>query len=104
MNKLIAILIIVAVGIPLFEGTSYAGSSRTWSNIGKGLAIYEGVKILTGRRGNIVDDVTGGMRSREEDYAQSGSYEEGYNAGYRNGYEEGYNAGFRHGTERSSGR
>jgi hypothetical protein len=101
MNKLVSLLIITAVIIiPLFAGISYANSNKTWSSIGKGLAIYEGVKVLTGRRGNIVDDVTGGMQSREEYYPQGGSYQGGYDAGYRNGYEEGYNAGFRYGTER----
>ncbi|MFA5068596.1 MAG: hypothetical protein WC300_00845 [Candidatus Omnitrophota bacterium] len=74
---------------------SYAGSNKTWANIGKGLAIYEGAKVVTGRQGNIIDDVTGGMRPTQG--SSGGSYDSGFNAGY----EAGYNAGFRQGVERS---
>ncbi len=103
MKKLICVIVAAAVIISLFGGISYAGSSRTWATIGKGLAIYEGVKVLTGRKGNIVDDVTGGMQPRESTTAKSGgSYEDGYNTGYKKGYEEGYNAGFRYGVERTT--
>jgi hypothetical protein len=80
--------------------TSYAKSSKTWSNIGKGLAIYEGAKIVTGRQGNILDDVTGGMQpSQSGSQSSGGTYHDGYNAGYQSGYDAGYNAGFRRGTE-----
>jgi len=75
---------------------SYAGSSKTWSNIGKGLAIYEGAKVVTGRQGNILDDVTGGTQPRQG-ASQGGTYQDGYNAGYQAGYD----AGFRQGVERS---
>ncbi len=101
MKKTICSIVVVAVLISLFGGFAYAGSNKTWSTIGKGLAIYEGVKVLTGREGNIVDDVTGGMRPRKS-ASGSGSQEEGYNAGYKEGYEAGYNAGFRNGVEQSS--
>lgn len=100
MKKYISTILIAAFIIFLLGGLSYAGSRRTWATIGKGLAIYEGVKVLTGREGNIVDDVTGGMRPREGSaQARAGTYEDGYNAGYKKGYEEGYNAGFRQGVE-----
>jgi len=75
---------------------SCAGSSKTWSNIGKGLAIYEGAKVVTGRQGNILDDVTGGTQPRQGT-SQGGTYQDGYNAGYQAGYD----AGFRQGVERS---
>ncbi len=96
---------VVSLGVILvllfFIGISYAGSSKTWSNIGKGLAIYEGAKVLTGRQGNILDDVTGGMQPRENSSQQSGAgYQDGYNAGYKSGYNAGFNAGFRSGTEK----
>jgi len=100
MKKILIAVLVVLVAVTMLYGISYAGSSKTWSGIGKGLAIYEGVKVLTGRQGNIIDDVTGGMQPRESS-SSSGSYEDGYNAGYKSGYQEGYNAGFRHGTEKS---
>jgi len=98
--------IVIAVILSLIALSSaaercYAGSSKTWSNIGKGLAIYEGVKVVTGRQGNIVDDVTGGMQPRESSAQGGGTYQDGYNAGYKSGYDAGYNAGFRQGAEKS---
>jgi len=109
MNKIFYIIVICAVAVMICAGASYAkGSDKTWAGVGKGLAIYEGVKVLTGRQGNIVDDVTGGMQPRQGSQPQQGqggpggSYDDGYNDGYREGYQEGYNAGFRHGTEQSA--
>ncbi|NQT90773.1 MAG: hypothetical protein HQ558_05920 [Candidatus Omnitrophica bacterium] len=103
MKRYISVIIIAAFCVSLLIVPAHAGSSKTWSNIGKGLAIYEGVKVLTGRRGNIVDDVTGGMQPREGSSqgqpAQGGSFDDGYNAGYKKGYDDGYNAGFRNGVE-----
>jgi len=99
MKKILIAVLVVLVVVTMLYGISYAGSSKTWSTVGKGLAIYEGVKVLTGRKGNIVDDVTGGMQPSESS-SSSGS-EDSYNAGYKSGYQEGYNAGFRHGTEKS---
>lgn len=100
MRKCFSIILIAALVISLFGSLVYANSRKTWANIGKGLAIYEGVKVLTGREGNIVDDVTGGMRPRRA--AEAGDYDDSYNAGYKKGYEEGYNAGFRTGVEHTS--
>ena len=100
MKRIIFTIIIAACAVSLIAGISYAGSSRTWSTIGKGLAIYEGVKVLTGRQGNIVDDVTGGMQPKQSSTPASSG--DDYNAGYKEGYEEGYNAGFRNGVEQTS--
>ncbi|MDD5504094.1 MAG: hypothetical protein PHV77_02125 [Candidatus Omnitrophica bacterium] len=100
MKKIITGIILSFLIAQAYCGISYAGSNKTWGNIGKGLAIYEGVKVVTGRQGNIIDDVTGGMQPRQASSQVSGStdsYETGYNAGY----EAGYNAGFRQGVERS---
>lgn len=101
MKRYISAVLIAAFAISLLGNLVYAGSNKTWSTIGKGLAIYEGVKVLTGREGNIVDDVTGGMRPRRGS-AETGTQEDSYNAGYRKGYEDGYNAGFRYGVENTS--
>lgn len=101
MKRFVSI-ILIATFISVFSDSVYADSRKTWSNVGKGLAIYEGIKVLTGRRGNIVDDVTGGMQPREGSAPQGGTYDDGYNAGYKKGYEEGYNAGFRTGIEHTS--
>lgn len=103
MKRLLTVIITAAFIVSLFAGTGFAGSNKTWANIGKGLAIYEGIKVLTGRQGNIVDDVTGGMQPRGASAGSSaGGYEDGYNAGYKQGYEQGYNAGFRNGVEQTS--
>jgi hypothetical protein len=102
MKRLIFTIVVTAFILPLFAGAIYAGSDRTWGNIGKGLAIYEGIKVLTGREGNIVDDVTGGMKPRgSSSQAPQGGYEDGYNAGFKEGYEKGYNAGFKNGVDQS---
>jgi hypothetical protein len=99
--KIFYIICGAAICILVFsENTSYAKSSNTWSNIGKGLAIYEGVKVVTGKQGNILDDVTGGMQpSQGSQQSPGAAYQDGYNAGYRSGYDAGYNSGFRKGTE-----
>jgi len=98
-------IILSALLVLSCAGVCVAGSSKTWSNIGKGLAIYEGAKVVTGRQGNILDDVTGGMQPRQQAAQQqpqaSGTYQDGYNAGYQSGYDNGYNAGFRKGVEQS---
>lgn len=100
MRRLFLASLSVIIVILFFSSISHAGSSKTWSNIGKGLAIYEGVKVLTGRQGNIVDDVTGGMQPSGNSSQQSGAtYQDGYNAGYKSGYDAGFNAGFHRGTE-----
>jgi hypothetical protein len=108
MRKTITIILLAVFVIAAFVGLSYADSKKTWANVGKGLAIYEGVKVLTGRQGNIVDDVTGGMQPRQSQQqapAQGdSSYQDSYNAGYKAGYESGYNAGFRAGIEQTSGK
>ncbi|MFH1868080.1 MAG: hypothetical protein ABH843_03825 [Candidatus Omnitrophota bacterium] len=103
MRKILFVIVVTAFIISLLQSASFAGSSKTWATVGKGLAIYEGVKVLTGREGNIVDDVTGGMRPRKgsTDSSGGGSYEDGYNAGFKKGYDQGYNAGFRNGAEQS---
>lgn len=104
MKRLVTVLVVAAVVMPALCFYAYAGSDKTWSGIGKGLAIYEGVKVLTGREGNIVDDVTGGMKPRGSSTAASaGGAENSYNSGYKQGYEAGYNAGFRAGIEHSAG-
>jgi len=102
MKNFIPLLIITCIIIVCLSIPSYADSKKTWANIGKGLAIYEGFKVLTGREGNIVDDVTRGMRPRQG-YSESStsyrdSYDKGYNEGYSKGYDAGYNAGFRSGV------
>jgi opacity protein-like surface antigen len=102
MKKAVIIILAACVLVSALAGLAAADSKKTWANIGKGLAIYEGVKVVTGREGNIVQDVTGGMRpagSSQQQTAQSSSYDDGYNAGYQKGYETGYNAGFRAGIE-----
>lgn len=96
----VAVLVLLAA-LSVTAGECCAGSSKTWSNIGKGLAIYEGVKVLTGRQGNIVDDVTGGMQPKNSSSRGGGTYQDGYNAGYKSGYDAGYNAGFRQGVGKS---
>ena len=102
MKRLVVFTIISSLAISLAAGGAYAGSNKTWANIGKGLAIYEGVKVLTGREGNIVDDVTGGMQPRRSSTTTgSSSQDDAYNAGYTQGYKDGYNAGFRHGVDQS---
>lgn len=98
-KKYISVTLIAVFIISLLGPVAYAGSNKTWSTIGKGLAIYEGVKVLTGREGNIVDDVTGGMRPRQGSSPETSTQDDSYNAGYKKGYEEGYNAGFRSGVE-----
>jgi hypothetical protein len=103
MKKKLICLIFVCSILSFLTYPSYAGSSKTWSNIGKGLAIYEGAKVVTGRQGNILDDVTGGMQPRQgASQSSDNTYQDGYNAGYKSGYDTGYNAGFRQGVERGS--
>jgi len=99
--KRYGVVMLAIICVLLFSSNkSYAGSSKTWSNIGKGLAIYEGAKVLTGRQGNILDDVTGGMQPSNNSSQQSGpTYQDGYDAGYKSGYDTGFSAGFRRGTE-----
>ena len=100
MKRFFLASFLIIVAALLFSRISYAGSNKTWSNIGKGLAIYEGAKVLTGRQGNILDDVTGGMQPRSNSSQQSGpTYQDGYDAGYKSGYDTGFNAGFHRGTE-----
>ncbi|NQT95789.1 MAG: hypothetical protein HQ572_05005 [Candidatus Omnitrophica bacterium] len=102
MKRALFLIIISLVISSLLAGAAvYAGSDKTWAGIGKGLAIYEGIKVLTGRRGNIVEDVTGGMQPSDRSSGSGGSYQDGYNSGYKTGYDAGYNAGFRSGVERS---
>ena len=101
MKKFIICFVFLCV-LCVCADISYAKSSKTWSNIGKGLAIYEGAKIVTGRQGNILDDVTGGPQPRQSASQPSGgTYSDGYNAGYKSGYDAGYNAGFRQGVEKA---
>ena len=95
MKKYLVLCVAVVFLLCLYAHDSYAGSSKTWANIGKGLAIYEGAKVVTGRQGNILDDVTGGTQPRQN-ASQGGTYQDGYNAGYNAGYD----AGFRKGVER----
>lgn len=100
MKRFFLASFLIIVAALLFSRISHAGSNKTWSNIGKGLAIYEGAKVLTGRQGNILDDVTGGMQPSSNSSQQSGStYQDGYDAGYKSGYDTGFNAGFHRGTE-----
>ena len=101
MKRLFFVCLLVVIVSSFFSGMSYAGSSKTWSNIGKGLAIYEGAKVLTGSQGNILDDVTGGLRPRNDSSQQSQgpTYQDGYDDGYKSGYDTGFNAGFRRGIE-----
>jgi len=100
MKRFFFASLIIIVASLSFTGISHAGSNKTWANIGKGLAIYEGAKVVTGRQGNILDDVTGGMQPRSNSSQQSGpTYQDGYDAGYKSGYDTGFNAGFRRGTE-----
>ena len=96
MKKFAVICLAMVFLLTLYAHDLYAGSSKTWANIGKGLAIYEGAKVVTGRQGNILDDVTGGTQPRQS-ASQGGTYQDGYNAGY----DAGYDAGFRKGVERS---
>ena len=100
MKRLFIAGFVIVFGLSLSGGRSYAGGSKTWSNIGKGLAIYEGAKVVTGSQGNILDDITGGLKPRNSSSQQSGpSYQDGYDAGYKSGYDTGFNAGFRRGAE-----
>lgn len=103
MKQLSAVIIISFLMASAAVSPALADNKKTWANIGKGLAIYEGFKVLTGREGNIVDDVTGGMqiKQKQQDGQQTKDYETGYNAGFTDGYKEGYNTGFRHGIEQS---
>ncbi len=106
MKRYAVLFLAISAMLLILAGDSCAGSSKTWSNIGKGLAIYEGYKVLTGKQGNIVDDVTGGIQPRgasSQESAGSGTYQDGYNAGYKSGYDAGYNAGFRQGVETTAG-
>ena len=103
MKRFIVLFLAVFFLLSFCVHASYAKSSNTWSNIGKGLAIYEGAKVVTGRQGNILDDVTGGMQPRQGS-SQGGTYQDGYNAGYQAGYDAGFKAGLpagRQGVERS---
>ncbi len=101
MKRLFIVFLMTTVFPLTFLGISYAGSNKTWSNIGKGLAIYEGAKVLTGSQGNIIDDVTGGLRPRNNSSKPTvgPTYQDGYDAGYKSGYDTGFNAGFRRGAE-----
>ncbi|MFH1644862.1 MAG: hypothetical protein ABIB11_00415 [Candidatus Omnitrophota bacterium] len=101
MKRLCVFFIVSFFMVSIMISPALADSKKTWSNIGKGLAIYEGFKVLTGREGNIVDDVTGGIMPKQKDSQQTGDYEAGYNAGFTEGYKEGYNTGFRHAIEQS---
>jgi hypothetical protein len=102
MKKNMLVFLIFLFLMSLSAESLYAKSSKTWSNVGKGLAIYEGVKVVTGSQGNILDDVTGGMQPRKAaSSGQSGTFQDGYNSGYQSGYDAGYNAGFRKGAESS---
>ncbi|GEM_PF-750242 len=97
-------ILFVLIGLLVGLSPSVFAGSKTWSKVGKGLAIYEGAKILTGRQGNLAQDVGGLMhpsRQPQQTHQEQGggSYSDGYNAGYRSGYEAGYNAGFRAGTQ-----
>ena len=100
MKRFIVLFLGVFSLVTLCVQAAYAGSSKTWSNVGKGLAIYEGAKVVTGRQGNIVDDLTGGSQPKQN-ASGSGTYQDGYNAGYQSGYDTGFNAGFRKGVEDS---
>ncbi|MCK9554801.1 hypothetical protein M0R36_03160 [bacterium] len=72
----------------------------TWDTVGKGLAVYEGAKVLTGAKGNMLDDVSGGNFHRDGGSSGGGSSsQDSYNSGYQAGYQSGYNAGFRAGTQ-----
>ena len=71
-----AAIFVFIISFFLISSLAYAGSQKTWSNIGKGLAIYEGAKVLTGSQGNIIDDVTGGLKPKGD--GSSGGYQDGY--------------------------